>query len=113
MESRSQEMMSIMVLVYVTTFINTAFLVMLGSASLADFEIANDPNHWFFNLFVEGQDGFTDFSSLWYATIGLLLLSTLFVDIIKSVFLSMITIGLTSLKRFYDRGFTSDKYKTK
>ena len=111
MESKSKEMMAIMVCVYMTTFINMGFIVMLSMASLADFEVVNDPNQWFFNLF--HRDGFTDFSSKWYASVGFLLMNSMFFDVIKTVCVSVVTICITWLKRFLDRGCSSDRYKTK
>ena len=73
MESKSKEMTSIMVLSYLTTFVNMGFIIMLSVASLADFEATHDdPNHWLFRLFP--SDGFTDFNSKWYAAVGYLLM---------------------------------------
>jgi len=94
-----------MVAIFVGQFVNTAFLVLLGSASFKDIDGGQGPLSW---MFMVGDQ--TDFSVVWYRTVGGLLMKTMFMVAIWPLIEFGMFYTLMNFSRLLDRGWGSDTF---
>lgn len=93
--------------VFAGQFVNTAILLTLNNANFIDFDEGYGPLSTMFPVGME-----TDFSVNWYATVGLLLISTLIVQALWPLIELSMFGSMAWGKQYMDRGMGSDTYKT-
>lgn len=95
---------SITIGVFVSSFFNTAILLLLVNANMSQ---AGVPGGAVF------QGDYPDFNSKWYADIGSSVVQTMIVGIFMAPIEFCVAWGMKVAFRFLDRGVSCDPYKTK
>lgn len=97
-----------MITIFVGQFINTAVLIVLNNASFKDFDGGDGPLSLVFSVGTE-----TDFSVMWYKTVGTTIMRTMTSQAIWPLIEFGMFYSLMNFSRCFDRGFGSDTFVTK
>jgi len=97
-----------MITIFVGQFINTAVLIVLNNASFEDFDGGKGPLSAIFTVGTE-----TDFSVLWYATVGKMIMATMMSQALWPLIEFGMFYSLINFNRCLDRSFTNDTFNTK
>jgi hypothetical protein len=101
-DTKSEQMNSIKVAVFLAQFFNTGLLLLLSCANLSETNIP------LLKGFFKGP--YTDFNSAWFKEIGPLIITTMVIGMFMPVIEFLINYSLKTVLRCLDRKFKSDQY---
>ena len=85
LETKSKEMSVLQITIFVSQYINTAFVLTLSYASWDN-----------------GKTGYTDYSNEWYQEVGLIYITTMIIQSVMPFVMLVSNFAIVTLKRFID-----------